>query len=161
MYYHHISKMRQIQNADSCFMCPDFKTPEIRFRNPILCVLGGIADTFLWTCRWRGRCEWPLLHVGGHCRAPRVFSPCHHKPSTRVYTVQYTTPWCKQKRRQRSSLLFAGPNLFNSMPRELFCSRMMKRKGRIAPGWYEEKFEFIIFLKSSWCKIASAARNWI
>ena len=39
------------------------------------------------------------------------------------------------------------------------CTRMIWRKGWIVPGWYEEKDEFIPFFKSSWCKIASAARN--
>ena len=34
------------------------------------------------------------------------------------------------------------------------------KKGRQTPGLYEEKDEFILFFKSSWWKIASAARNW-
>ena len=29
------------------------------------------------------------------------------------------------------------------------------------PGRYGEKYEFILFFKSSWCKIANSARNWI
>ena len=66
-----------------------------------------------------------------------------------------------QKRWQWSSLLFRGQNVFNSLPQQQFCTRMIWRKGLIAPGWYEERNEFILFFKSSWCKIASAARNWI
>ena len=46
-----------------------------------------------------------------------------------------------QKRRQRSSLLFGGQNLFNSLPGKLFSSRMIKRKVWIAPEWYKEKDE--------------------
>ena len=40
-------------------------------------------------------------------------------------------------------------------------NRMIWKKGLIRPGWYEEKTEFILIFKSSWWKIASAARNWI
>ena len=35
------------------------------------------------------------------------------------------------------------------------------KKERIAAGWYEEKDGFILFFKSSWWKIASAARSGI
>ena len=48
-----------------------------------------------------------------------------------------------QKRRQRSSLLFGGHNLFNSL---LHLTILHQN-------------EFILFFKSSWCKIASAART--
>ena len=34
----------------------------------------------------------------------------------------------------------------NSLPRKLFCNRMIWRK-----GWFEEKVEFVLFFKSSWC----------
>ena len=37
--------------------------------------------------------------------------------------------------KNRSSLLFGGQNLFNSLPRLLLCARMTRRKGLIAPGW--------------------------
>ena len=47
------------------------------------------------------------------------------------------------------------------MKKRMNCPRMTRRKGWIAPGWYEEKNELNQFFKSSWCKIASAARNWI
>ena len=47
-----------------------------------------------------------------------------------------------QKTRKRSSLLFGGQNVFNSLPRLLFCTRMIWRKWLIVPGWYEEKDEF-------------------
>ena len=47
-----------------------------------------------------------------------------------------------QNRRQRSSLLFGAQNLFISLPHKLFCSRMICRKGWIAPGCYEEKDKF-------------------
>ena len=46
-----------------------------------------------------------------------------------------------QKRWQRSSLLFGGQNLFNSLPRYLF-----------APGRFEECDEFILFFITSCCK---------
>ena len=65
----------------------------------------------------------------------------------------------RQKRRQRSSLLFGGQNVFNSLPRYLF--RTIWRKGWIAPGWYEEKVELILIFKLSWCKKTSGARNWV
>ena len=38
---------------------------------------------------------------------------------------------------------------------------MIWRLGWIATGWYKENDEFILLFKSSWCKIASAAKNWI
>ena len=34
----------------------------------------------------------------------------------------------------------------NSLPHKLFCNRMIWRK-----GWFEEKVEFVLFFKSSWC----------
>ena len=60
-----------------------------------------------------------------------------------------------QMRRQRSSLLFEGQNLFNSLPRSLFYTQMIWRKRWIAREWYEEKDDFILFFESSWCKIDS------
>ena len=57
-----------------------------------------------------------------------------------------------QKKRQRSSLLFEGQNLLNSLPSWLFCIRTILRT---ATGWFEEKDEFVLL------KIVSAARNWI
>ena len=38
-------------------------------------------------------------------------------------------------------------------------TRTIWRIESIAPGQHEEKDEFILFFKSSWCKIADAARN--
>ena len=99
-------------------------------------------------------------------------------------------PYCHQndgfiqKRRQRSSLLFEGQNLnqgdmkkiINStrmmiwrknelhqddMKKRMNFTRVIWRKGRISPGRYEEYDEFIPFFKSSCCKIASTAMNWI
>ena len=49
----------------------------------------------------------------------------------------------------------------DDMKTRMNCTRMVWRKRLIAPGWYEEKDEFILFFKSSWCKRASAARNLI
>ena len=47
---------------------------------------------------------------------------------------------------QRSSLLFGGQNLFTSLPRQLFCTRILWRKGWIVTGWYDENDEFIPLL---------------
>ena len=60
------------------------------------------------------------------------------------------------KKRQRSSQLFGGQSLFNSLPRQLFC-----RIRWIAPGWFEEKYEFILFFKIVLVQIACAAKNLI
>ena len=38
-----------------------------------------------------------------------------------------------QKTRQRSSRLYGGQNLFNSLPRQLFCLGLFEGKGRIHP----------------------------
>ena len=46
----------------------------------------------------------------------------------------------KQKRRQRSSLLFGG-HLLNSLPRYSY----------FAPGWFDERVECILFFISPWC----------
>ena len=53
------------------------------------------------------------------------------------------------KRRQRSSLLFGGQNLFTAlallhqddMKKRMNCTRIIWRNGWIAPGWYEETDE--------------------
>ena len=36
----------------------------------------------------------------------------------------------------------------------------VEEKTKVVAAEYEEKDEIILFFKSSWCKIASAARNW-
>ena len=77
-----------------------------------------------------------------------------------------------QKRRHRWSLLFGGQNLFNSLPRQLFCTRTIWRIRLIHPFLhiilvqffffsYSILVQLILFFISSWCKIAGAARNWI
>ena len=67
----------------------------------------------------------------------------------------------KLNRRQRSSLFFGGPHLFNSLPRKLFSTRTIWRIGRINPFLHIILGQIILFFISSWCKIASAVRNWI
>ena len=49
----------------------------------------------------------------------------------------------------------------DDMKKMMNCTRMIWRKGLIEPGWYEEKDEFILFFKLSWCKKAGTAKNWI
>ena len=66
-----------------------------------------------------------------------------------------------QKRRQRSSLLFGGQNRFHSLPRKLFYTRKILRKGWINPILHVVSVQYILFFKSSWCKIASTARNFV
>ena len=66
-----------------------------------------------------------------------------------------------QKTRQRSSLLFRGYNLFNSLPRLLFSTRTIRRQGWIHHFIHIILVQLILFCLSSWCKTASAAWNWI
>ena len=67
----------------------------------------------------------------------------------------------RQKRRQRSSPLFEGRNSFNSMLHYRFSTRMIL-KNRISHSFLQTILvQFILFFNLSWCKIASAARNWI
>ena len=56
----------------------------------------------------------------------------------------------RQRRRQRSSLLFGGQHLLYSLPRELFCTRMIWRKGWIHPMFLSILLQFILFFISSW-----------
>ena len=60
-----------------------------------------------------------------------------------------------------SSLLFGGKNLFNSLPRLPFCPGRLWRIGWIHPSLYIVLVQFILFFKSSWWKVGSAARNLI
>ena len=68
----------------------------------------------------------------------------------------------KHKKRQRSSLLFGGHNLLNSLPRYLLSTSTTRRIGLIAQGWLKEKAEFILFFKIVLVQNSySAARNLI
>ena len=49
---------------------------------------------------------------------------------------------------------------YDNLKNRMNCTRTIWRIGWIAPGWHEELDEFIPFFKTSWCKIASALRNW-
>ena len=72
---------------------------------------------------------------------------CIHLVMVRLH-VPIEEGW-KQKARQRSSRLFGGQNLFNSLPHLLFCLGQFERKGLIHPT----------FLQINRGKTASAARN--
>ena len=73
---------------------------------------------------------------------------CIHLVMVRLH-VPIEEGW-KQKARQRSSRLFGGQNLFNSLPHLMFCLGQFERKGLIHPT----------FLQINRGKTASAARNW-
>ena len=60
-----------------------------------------------------------------------------------------------------SSFLFGGKNLFNSLPRWLFCTGRFEFKEQLQQDDLKEKYEFILFFKIILGKIASAARNLI
>ena len=62
---------------------------------------------------------------------------------------------CIQKRRQKLSLLFGGPNLLNSLP---ICTEFDMKKQIIAPGGFEEIYDLHKDgIKSSWCIIHTLA----
>ena len=62
-----------------------------------------------------------------------------------------------QERRQRSSLLFGGKKLFNSVQRKKFCTRTMNSSfssyhlGATHPFLYIILVQLILFFISSWC----------
>ena len=94
--------------------------------------------------------------------------PTWSGPNLRYFTIQYKTRIYIQKRRQRSSLLFGGQNVFNSSPRWLFCTRTTNRmnssvffisSGAIHPFLHIILVQFIRFFTSSWCKRASAVNK--
>ena len=64
----------------------------------------------------------------------------------------------RQKKMQRSSLLFGGTNLFNSFLHLLFCTGRFELY-RMQHVGLEETDKFILFFKIVLGEIASAARN--
>ena len=67
----------------------------------------------------------------------------------------------RQKKRQRSSLLFGGRNSFTSMPHYRFSARMIGRIWWIHPFLQIILVQLILFFNSSERKIYSGTRNLI
>ena len=71
-----------------------------------------------------------LQHAELHLQELSLYMACVHPMDCQTYSRRRN----RQKRRQRSSLLFGGWNFFHSLPHYRFSTRIIKRK-----GWIEER----------------------